>query len=38
MNEVAGRPIVRMAVGPVGAIAVGVIANILVLLGIMSVS
>ncbi|GAA0443871.1 MAG: YhfT family protein [Bacillota bacterium] len=38
LNEVAGRPIVRMAVGPVGAIAVGVIANILVLLGIMSVS
>lgn len=37
LNEVAGRPIVRMAVGPVGAIAVGIIANILVALGIMSV-
>lgn len=37
LNEVAGRPIVRMAVGPVGAIAVGVIANILVLLGIMTI-
>lgn len=37
LNEVAGRPIVRMAVGPVGAIAVGVIANILVLLGIMNI-
>ncbi|WP_200416367.1 YhfT family protein [Virgibacillus salexigens] len=38
LNEVAGRPIVRMAVGPVGAIAVGVLANIFVLLGIMQVS
>ncbi|WP_164217179.1 YhfT family protein [Virgibacillus sp. YIM 98842] len=37
LNEVAGRPIVRMAVGPVGAIAVGVIANILVLMGIMTI-
>ncbi|REJ18621.1 MAG: hypothetical protein C6W57_03145 [Caldibacillus debilis] len=37
LNEAAGRPIVRMAVGPVGAIAVGIIANILVALGIMSV-
>jgi hypothetical protein len=33
LNEVAGRPIVRMAVGPVGAIAVGIIGNILVWLG-----
>jgi hypothetical protein len=33
LNEIAGRPVVRMAVGPVGAIAVGVIGNILVLLG-----
>ena len=37
LNEVAGRPIVRMAVGPLGAIAVGIIANILVALGIMTV-
>ncbi|ALX47826.1 YhfT family protein [Lentibacillus amyloliquefaciens] len=37
LNEAAGRPIVRMAVGPVGAIAVGIIANILVGLGIMSI-
>ncbi|SHH24949.1 YhfT family protein [Virgibacillus chiguensis] len=37
LNEVAGRPIVRMAVGPVGAIAVGIIANILVALGLMSI-
>lgn len=37
LNEAAGRPIVRMAVGPVGAIVVGIIANILVALGIMSV-
>lgn len=33
LNEAAGRPIVRMAVGPLGAIAVGIIGNILVLLG-----
>lgn len=37
LNEAAGRPIVRMAVGPVGAIAVGIIANILVAFGIMSI-
>ncbi|WP_174614741.1 YhfT family protein [Virgibacillus ihumii] len=37
LNEVAGRPIVRMAVGPVGAIAVGIIANILVAMGIMTI-
>lgn len=37
LNEAAGRPIVRIAVGPVGAIAVGVIANILVALGIMNI-
>ncbi|WP_404454915.1 YhfT family protein [Virgibacillus necropolis] len=37
LNEIAGRPIVRMAVGPVGAIAVGIIANILVALGIMAI-
>ncbi|TSB48555.1 YhfT family protein [Alkalicoccobacillus porphyridii] len=33
LNEAGGRPIVRMAVGPLGAIAVGIIGNILVLLG-----
>lgn len=38
LNEIAGRPIVRMAVGPVGAIAVGIIANILVALGIMTIA
>lgn len=37
LNEAAGRPIVRMAVGPVGAIAVGIIANILVGFGIMAI-
>ncbi|MBP2076925.1 YhfT family protein [Oceanobacillus polygoni] len=37
LNEAAGRPIVRMAVGPVGAIAVGIIVNILVLLGVMNI-
>lgn len=37
LNEVAGRPIVRMAVGPLGAIAVGIIANILVAMGIMTI-
>ncbi|WP_054949244.1 YhfT family protein [Numidum massiliense] len=35
LNEIAGRPIVRMAVGPIGAIAVGIIANLLVLVGLM---
>ncbi|NPV43848.1 MAG: hypothetical protein HPY70_07735 [Firmicutes bacterium] len=29
LNEIAGRPIVRMAVGPVAAILVGILANIL---------
>lgn len=37
LNEIAGRPIVRMAVGPVGAIVVGIIANILVGLGLMTI-
>lgn len=37
LNEAAGRPVVRMAVGPIGAIAVGVIANLLVFAGIMAV-
>ncbi|MDY0404795.1 YhfT family protein [Virgibacillus sp. 179-BFC.A HS] len=37
LNEVAGRPIVRMAVGPVGAILVGIIANILVAMGLMTI-
>ncbi len=37
LNEVAGRPIVRMAIGPLGAIAVGIIANILVASGIMAI-
>ncbi|MCM3397659.1 YhfT family protein [Oceanobacillus profundus] len=37
LNEAAGRPIVRIAVGPVGAIAVGIIVNILVLLGVMNI-
>ncbi|MCE7791729.1 YhfT family protein [Salipaludibacillus sp. CUR1] len=35
LNEAAGRPVVRVAVGPVGAIAVGIIANILALIGLM---
>ncbi|MDM5338587.1 YhfT family protein [Fictibacillus enclensis] len=33
LNEAAGRPIVRMAVGPIGAIAVGILGNILVWIG-----
>lgn len=32
LNEVAGRPIVRMAVGPIAAILVGLLANVLALL------
>jgi hypothetical protein len=37
LNEVAGRPIVRMAIGPIGAIGVGILANILVVLGLMDI-
>ncbi|MDO6657715.1 YhfT family protein [Anaerobacillus sp. 1_MG-2023] len=37
LNEIAGRPIVRMAVGPIGAIAVGILANVLVVLGLMQI-
>lgn len=33
LNEIAGRPIVRMAVGPVAAILVGILANILAVFG-----
>jgi len=36
LNEAAGRPIVRMAVGPVGAVAVGILANLLVFAGLMT--
>ncbi|MGI6364221.1 MAG: YhfT family protein [Bacillota bacterium] len=33
LNDIAGRPVVRMAVGPIAAILVGVLANILALIG-----
>lgn len=33
LNEAAGRPIVRMAIGPIGAILVGIIVNILAVIG-----
>ncbi|GAA0182253.1 YhfT family protein [Clostridium sediminicola] len=33
LNEIAGKPLVRMAVGPIAAIAVGILANILSLVG-----
>lgn len=33
INDIAGRPVVRMAVGPIAAILVGVLANILALIG-----
>lgn len=33
LNEIAGRPIVRMAVGPIAAILVGILVNILALIG-----
>jgi hypothetical protein len=36
LNEAAGRPVVRMAVGPVGAIVVGILANLLVFAGLMA--
>lgn len=36
LNEIAGRPIVRMAVGPIGAIIVGILANILAGFGLLT--
>lgn len=33
LNEAAGRPVVRMAIGPVGAILVGITVNILAVIG-----
>ena len=33
LNEIAGKPVVRMAVGPIAAIVVGILINILALLG-----
>lgn len=33
LNDIAGRPVVRMAVGPIAAILVGVLVNILAVLG-----
>jgi Protein of unknown function. len=33
LNEIAGRPIVRMAIGPVGAIIVGILVNVLAVIG-----
>ncbi len=33
LNEIAGKPLVRMAVGPIGAVLVGILANILNVLG-----
>ncbi|QDI90399.1 hypothetical protein EPH95_03725 [Salicibibacter halophilus] len=35
LNEAAGRPIVGMAIGPIGAIAIGIIANILAVIGLL---
>ncbi|QQK74659.1 YhfT family protein [Salicibibacter cibarius] len=35
LNEAAGRPIVGMAIGPIGAIAIGIIANILAVVGLL---
>ncbi len=35
INDIAGRPVVRMAVGPIAAILVGVLANILGLIGLL---
>ncbi len=33
LNEIAGKPVVRMAVGPIAAIVVGILINILALVG-----
>lgn len=37
LNEIAGKPVVRMAVGPIAAILVGVLANILAVVGLLAV-
>lgn len=37
LNEIAGKPVVRMAVGPIAAILVGVLANILAVVGLFTV-
>ncbi|MFB4159281.1 YhfT family protein [Geomicrobium sp. JSM 1781026] len=35
LNEAGGRPIVGMAIGPIGAIAIGILANIFAVIGLM---
>lgn len=37
INEIAGRPVVRMAVGPIAAILVGVLVNLLSLVGLFNI-
>lgn len=37
LNEIAGKPVVRMAVGPIAAILVGVLANVLAVVGLFTV-
>ena len=37
LNEIAGRPVVRMAVGPIAAIAVGVLVNLFALVGLFTI-
>ncbi|QNO13431.1 YhfT family protein [Alkalicella caledoniensis] len=37
LNDIAGRPVVRMAVGPIAAILVGILVNILAVLGLFAV-
>jgi hypothetical protein len=37
LNDIAGKPVVRMAVGPIAAILVGVLVNVLALLGLFAV-
>lgn len=37
LNEIAGRPIVKMAVGPVAAIVVGILVNILNIIGLFNI-
>lgn len=37
LNEIAGKPVVRMAVGPIGAIITGILVNLLALVGLFQI-
>ena len=37
LNEIAGKPVVRMAVGPIAAILTGILVNILAVVGLFQI-